>query len=74
MHPLSLRAPHPAAGPDLLDSSPLAAAGGYPAPAFLVTPATPLDPGPGNLAVRTLVRGPQTNGQFSNVEVAVGPR
>ena len=45
-----------------------------PAAPFYLPPRAPLAPGPGNVDVRTLVHASQTNGQFSNVEVAVGPK
>lgn len=45
-----------------------------PAAPFYIAPRGPLAPGPGNVDVRTLVHAAQTNGQFSNVEVAVGPK
>ena len=41
---------------------------------FYVRPGEPLDPGPGNFNMRTLIRSNQTNNQFSNVEGVLGPK
>ena len=41
---------------------------------FYVPPGEPLDPGPGNFNMRTLIRSNQTNNQFSNVEGVLGPK
>lgn len=41
---------------------------------FYLPPQTPLEPGPGGLDIRTLVRSTQTNRQFSCVETAVAPK
>jgi mannose-6-phosphate isomerase-like protein (cupin superfamily) len=41
---------------------------------FYMPPSEPLQPGPGNINIRTIIRSAQTNGQLSNVEVAVAPR
>jgi mannose-6-phosphate isomerase-like protein (cupin superfamily) len=41
---------------------------------FYIPPQAPLQPGPGNVDVRTIIHSQQTNGQISNVEVAVAPR
>ena len=41
---------------------------------FYIPPGAPLQPGPGNVDVRTVIRSKQTNGQISNVEVAVAPK
>jgi len=41
---------------------------------FYIPPREPLQPGPGNVDIRTIIRSKQTNGQLSNVEVAVGPK
>jgi len=41
---------------------------------FYIPPTAPLAPGPGNIDVRTIIRAKQSNMQFSNVEVAVGPK
>jgi mannose-6-phosphate isomerase-like protein (cupin superfamily) len=40
---------------------------------FYLPPAEPLQPGPGGIDIRTLVRSSQTNMQFSCVETAVRP-
>lgn len=42
--------------------------------AFNLPPREPLQPGPGNVDIRTIIKSSQTNGQLSNVEVAVGPK
>jgi mannose-6-phosphate isomerase-like protein (cupin superfamily) len=44
-----------------------------PAP-FYFPPGEPLQPGPRNVDIRTIIRSEQTGGQLSNVEVAVGPK
>jgi len=41
---------------------------------FYIPPSEPLEPGPGNVDIRTIVRTNQTDKQFSSVEVAVAPR
>lgn len=41
---------------------------------FIVAPTTPLQPGPGGLDIRVLVRSAQTNMQFSCVEFATAPK
>jgi mannose-6-phosphate isomerase-like protein (cupin superfamily) len=41
---------------------------------FYIPAVTPLQPGAGNMDVRTIIRSGQTNGQLSNVEVAVGAK
>ncbi|MBL0333956.1 MAG: cupin domain-containing protein [Chitinophagaceae bacterium] len=41
---------------------------------FYVPPPKPLEPGPGGLDIRTLIRSSQTNMQFSCVEFAVAPK
>lgn len=41
---------------------------------FYVPPREPLSPGPGNTDVRTIIHSNQTNKQFSNIEVALGPK
>ncbi len=41
---------------------------------FYLPPAEPLQPGPGGIDIRTLVRSIQTNMQFSCVETAVRPK
>lgn len=41
---------------------------------FTVAPMEPLMPGPGRTDIRTLIHSAQTNGQFSNVEVALAPK
>ena len=41
---------------------------------FYIPPLEPLQPGPGNVDIRTIIRSKQTNGQISNVEVAVAPK
>jgi mannose-6-phosphate isomerase-like protein (cupin superfamily) len=41
---------------------------------FYLPPAEPLQPGPGGIDIRTLVRSTQTNMQFSCVETAVRPK
>lgn len=41
---------------------------------FYYPPAERLQPGPGNVDIRTIIRSNQTNGQLSNVEVAVAPK
>lgn len=41
---------------------------------FYVPSGEPLDPGPGNFNMRTLIRSNQTNKQFSNVEGVLGPK
>lgn len=41
---------------------------------FYVPPMNPLQPGPANLDLRTIIRSHQTDGQLSNVEVAVAPK
>ncbi len=48
----------------------------YPAPLppFMVAPTPPLQPGPGGLDIRLLVRSAQTNMQFSCVEFATAPK
>lgn len=78
MEPRNFHTTPLSAGLDLLDAGPsagaLTALYGHATPAFCVPPTAPLAPGPGNVDVRTLIRGEQTNGQFSNVEVTVGPR
>lgn len=56
------------------DAAALAAEHGAPTPAFYVPPTAPLAPGPGHVDVRTIVHSRQTGMQFSNVEVAMGPR
>ena len=41
---------------------------------FTIPPQDPLQPGPGNVDIRTIIKSTQTGGQLSNVEVAVGPK
>lgn len=41
---------------------------------FLIEPSTPLQPGPGGLDIKVLIKNSQTNGQFSCVEFAVAPK
>jgi len=41
---------------------------------FYIPSSPPLQPGPGNVDIRTIIRSEQTNGQLSNVEVAVAPK
>jgi mannose-6-phosphate isomerase-like protein (cupin superfamily) len=41
---------------------------------FYLPPADPLQPGPGGIDIRTLIRSTQTNRQFSCVETAVAPK
>lgn len=41
---------------------------------FYIGPKEPLQPGPGNVDIRTIIHSKQTNKQFSNVEVAVAPK
>jgi quercetin dioxygenase-like cupin family protein len=41
---------------------------------FYIAPTEPLQPGPGGIDIRTLIRSSQTNGQFSCVEFAVAPK
>jgi len=41
---------------------------------FYIPPGTPLQPGPGRVDIRTIIRSRQTDGQLSNVEVAVAPK
>ncbi|MES2006441.1 MAG: cupin domain-containing protein [Bacteroidota bacterium] len=41
---------------------------------FYLPPQSPLEPGPGGIAVRTWVRSTQTNQQYSCVETAVAPK
>jgi mannose-6-phosphate isomerase-like protein (cupin superfamily) len=41
---------------------------------FYIPPGTPLQPGPGNVDIRTIIQSKQTGGQLSNVEVAVAPK
>ncbi len=43
-------------------------------PPFYIPPREPLQPGPGNVDIRTIIQSRQTNGQLSNVEVAVAPK
>ena len=41
---------------------------------FYLPPSQPLQPGPGGIDIRTLIRSSQTNMQFSSVETAVAPK
>ena len=41
---------------------------------FNIPPREPLNPGPGNVDIRTIIHSKQTGKQISNVEVAVGPK
>lgn len=41
---------------------------------FLIEPSAPVQPGPGGLDIKVLVKSSQTNGQFSCVEFAVAPK
>jgi mannose-6-phosphate isomerase-like protein (cupin superfamily) len=41
---------------------------------FYIPPREPLQPGPANVDMRTIIRSAQTNNQVSNVEVAVAPK
>ncbi|MFM2326259.1 MAG: hypothetical protein RIR31_461 [Bacteroidota bacterium] len=41
---------------------------------FYLPPSAPLQPGPGGIAIRTLIRSSQTNMQFSSVEAAVAAK
>lgn len=41
---------------------------------FYIPPHQPLQPGAGNVDIRTIIQGSKTGKQFSNVEVAVGPK
>lgn len=41
---------------------------------FYLPPSEPLQPGPGNVDIGTIIQSKQTNGQLSNVEVAVAPK
>lgn len=41
---------------------------------FYIPPAKPLQPGPGNVDVRTIIHSNQTGKQISNVEVALAPK
>ncbi len=41
---------------------------------FLIAPTTPVQPGPGGLDIKVLVKNSQTNGQFSCVEFAVAAK
>lgn len=41
---------------------------------FYLPPGEPLQPGPGHVDIRTIIQSKQTNGQLSNVEVAVAPK
>lgn len=41
---------------------------------FYIPPTEPLQPGPGNVDLRTIVHSHQTNKQFSNVDVAVSSK
>jgi mannose-6-phosphate isomerase-like protein (cupin superfamily) len=41
---------------------------------FYLPPRDPLQPGPGNVDIRTIIQSNQTDGVFSNVEVAVAAR
>jgi quercetin dioxygenase-like cupin family protein len=41
---------------------------------FYIPPVTALMPGPANVDTRTIIRSKQTEGQLSNVEVAVAPK
>jgi mannose-6-phosphate isomerase-like protein (cupin superfamily) len=45
-----------------------------PAQPFYIPPSEPLQPGPGNVDIRTIIHSKQTDKQISNVEVAVSPR
>jgi mannose-6-phosphate isomerase-like protein (cupin superfamily) len=47
---------------------------GDPLQPFYIPPPKPLEPGPGGLDIRTLIRSSQTNMQFSCVEFAVAPK
>lgn len=42
--------------------------------AFYIPPGEPLQPGPGNVDIRTIIQSKQTSKQLSNVEVAVAPK
>ena len=41
---------------------------------FYIPPAKPLQPGPGNGDIRTIIHSRQTGNQLSNVEVAIAPK
>jgi mannose-6-phosphate isomerase-like protein (cupin superfamily) len=41
---------------------------------FYIPPSEPLEPGPGNVDIRTIIHSKQTSEQFSNVEVAVAAK
>jgi quercetin dioxygenase-like cupin family protein len=41
---------------------------------FYIPPSQPLQPGPGNVDIRTIIHSKQTDKQISNVEVAVSPK
>ena len=41
---------------------------------FYIPPEKPLIPGPGKVDTRTIIHSKRTNGQFSNVEVALAPK
>jgi mannose-6-phosphate isomerase-like protein (cupin superfamily) len=41
---------------------------------FLISPTAPVEPGPGGIDIKVLVKNSQTNGQFSCVEFAVAPK
>ena len=41
---------------------------------FYIPPSEPLQPGPGNVDIRTIIHSKQTDRQISNVEVAVSPK
>jgi mannose-6-phosphate isomerase-like protein (cupin superfamily) len=41
---------------------------------FLIAPTTPVQPGPGGIDIKVLVKNSQTNGQFSCVEFAVAAK
>ncbi len=45
-----------------------------PLPPFYIPPREPLQPGAGNVDIRTIIQGSKTGKQFSNVEVAVAPK
>ncbi len=63
------------AGLGLFSASPQSVPGGDPLRPFYLPPnPEPLVAGPTGMSIRTWVRQSQTNGQFSSVEFAVGPK
>jgi mannose-6-phosphate isomerase-like protein (cupin superfamily) len=45
-----------------------------PSKPFYIPPSEPLQPGPGNVDIRTIIKSDRTGRQYSNVEVAVAPK